>query len=77
MAACPFCLCEARGKHPTKRRASVTSLCANPATCWQWDHTCWGKRMRSTGKRGTTFTPSTYTPATLRGVVVSNVTIAA
>lgn len=73
MTACSSCGCEKGGRHP-KRRAAILTDCF-PATCWQWDHACYAKRMSKRGRRGST--GSSYAPAMMGGKVVPNVTLAA
>lgn len=69
MTACALCSCP--GRHPKPR--VIAAACADPARCWQWDHSCWAKRMRA-GHRTAAVTP--IGPAMLRGAVVPNLALA-
>jgi len=69
----PCSECQCTGRHAKARIIAARSC--TPATCWQWDHDCFAKRMRSGRRAATTLAP--IAPATHRGSVVPNVTLTA
>jgi hypothetical protein len=64
---CSSCGCT--GRHTKPRARSLE--CASPASCWQWDHTCYAKRMARRGRRVSA--RSAFAPASIAGVIVPNV----